>query len=291
MEQTPEAETPPATAAPILSAVRYLLRPLVRLLLHHGIGLGALVDLLKTTYVRVAEEDAFCIPGKAQTDSRISLLTGVHRKDVRRLRSASGIGAHVRHLPLGAQVVARWTGLPDYLDAAGQPRALPRRSATPDEVSFEGLVESISKDFRARVVLDEWLRLGLVRLNDEGDVLLETDAFVPGKGSEEKAYFLGHHLHDHLAAAVHNVAGGQPAFFERGVYHDCLSVESVKELTRVAELSGNRLLQSINRRATELEQVDAARGGGDRRITLGIFLYTAKGDLPAFSDESNEADA
>lgn len=287
MESTPES--PSTVPAPVLAAVRYLLRPLVRLLLHHGIGLGAFVELLKATYVQVAEEDAFRLDGKAQTDSRVSLLTGVHRKDVRRLRAMRGDAPVAeRRLPLGAQVIARWTGMPPYALPHGGARPLPRRSVRPGEHSFESLVESISKDFRARVILDEWLRLGVVRLDEHDQVVLEADAFVPDKGSEEKAYFLGHHLHDHLAAAVHNVSGAQPPFLERGVYHDCLSRESVKELARLSELSAMRLLRAINQRATELEAIDAQRGGGDQRLTLGIYVYSAPGRLPSFEDPADE---
>ena len=72
-----------------------LLRPLVRLLIRAGVTFPALSDLLRELYVNVAEHD-FALADKEQTDSRISLLTGIHRKEVRRLR---GAGAPVRSVP------------------------------------------------------------------------------------------------------------------------------------------------------------------------------------------------
>ena len=67
--------------------VARLLRPLVRLLIKSGVTFPALCDLLRELYVNVAEYD-FALPDKSQTDSRVSLLTGIHRKEVRRLRGA-----------------------------------------------------------------------------------------------------------------------------------------------------------------------------------------------------------
>jgi len=68
-----------------LRALRQLLRPLVRFLLDQQISFPVLSRLLKEVYVDVAREE-LPLEGRAQTDARLSLLTGVHRKDVRRLR-------------------------------------------------------------------------------------------------------------------------------------------------------------------------------------------------------------
>ncbi|MGB8275288.1 MAG: DUF6502 family protein, partial [Alphaproteobacteria bacterium] len=62
----------------LVAALRRLLRPLVRLLVAEGIPFMYFTNLLKGVFVDVAVEE-FRIKGKEQTDSRISLLTGVHR--------------------------------------------------------------------------------------------------------------------------------------------------------------------------------------------------------------------
>ncbi|MEM6421722.1 MAG: DUF6502 family protein, partial [Pseudomonadota bacterium] len=69
-----------------------MLRPLVRILIARGVTLPALIRLLKSVYVGVAEED-FRIDGKPVTDSRVSVITGVHRRDVRAIRSGEGEAA------------------------------------------------------------------------------------------------------------------------------------------------------------------------------------------------------
>lgn len=49
----------------------------------------------------------------------------------------------------------------------------------------------MSKDIRARSVLDEWLRLGIAHLDDQDRVRLNAEAFVPARGFEEKAFYFG----------------------------------------------------------------------------------------------------
>lgn len=88
MIQMPNSELKRMTAQQqlaLVGAVEKILRPMVRVLLTHGLTYTWLTGLLKPIFVEVAMRD-FHVPGKAQTDSRITLLTGVHRKDVKRLR-------------------------------------------------------------------------------------------------------------------------------------------------------------------------------------------------------------
>ena len=65
-------------------ALHTMLRPLVRILLRNGIAYGSFAELAKKTYVEVAFED-FAPEGKKQTVSRVSALTGLTRKEVKRL--------------------------------------------------------------------------------------------------------------------------------------------------------------------------------------------------------------
>jgi hypothetical protein len=80
---------------------------LVRLLIAKGVGLPGMIELLKDVYVSVAIHDVDS-GAKAPTDSRVSVMTGVHRKDVKRLRSAAFEDVPApRSIGIGAQVVSR----------------------------------------------------------------------------------------------------------------------------------------------------------------------------------------
>ena len=132
---------------------------------------------------------------------------------------------------LGAQLIARWTGLAEYLDKQGRPRPLPRLASDGGPLSFEGSFPNGQKGHALPGVLDEWLRLGVAtHRGGKNRVCLNVEAFIPERGFDEKAYYFGRNLHDHLAAGTHNLLGQKPPFVERSVYYDNLTPESVKLL-------------------------------------------------------------
>ena len=260
--------------APLVAALRRILRPLIRFLLSYGIRYQTFCDLAKATYIQVAE-DEFKLDSKAQTDSRISLLSGVHRRDVKRLRSESLAESSLPlQASMSAQVLAIWSGRAEYLDAEGLPLPLPRLISKGGERSFEALVRSISKDFRARVVLDEWLRQGIATLDEQDNVHLAADTFVSPQGMEEKAFYFGQNIHDHLAATVHNLSGESRPFLERCVYYNDLTAESIKEYERVARTAGMRALHTVNRHAIELQKRDAGKPDAVYRTNFGLYNFS-----------------
>ncbi|MCJ2080343.1 DUF6502 family protein [Methylobacterium sp. J-090] len=246
-----------------------LLRPLVRLCIGRGITFPGLTTLLRELYVNVAEYD-FALPGKDQTDSRVSLLTGIHRKEVNRLR---GAGAPVSVVPAvvsrTSRIVARWLADPRFTDAAGHPLALPR-VAEGEAPSFEGLVSAVTRDLRPRAVLDEWLDRGLARLDAGDRVVLAEAAYVPKGGGEPQLYYFGRNLHDHIAASVANVMGEAPRFLERAVHYDGLSRELAERLEARAREIAMEALQQANREAHAACQTDP---GGTHRWNFGLYVY------------------
>ena len=264
--------TPPPA---LLAALRHLLRPLVRLLTARGVTCPMLAELLKQLYVEVAVHD-FGLDGRPPTDSRVTLLTGVHRKDVKRLRGVAAAGAPPmpEAVALGAQLAALWTTRRDLRDRRGRPRPLPRLASQGGERSFEGLVAGISKDIRARSVLDEWLRLGVAEIDAEDRVVLRSDAFVPSRGADEKAFYFGHNLHAHLSAAAHNMQGAAPPFLERSVHYEGLCADSIARLAARGESTGMKALQSLYSEAKTLEARDRKRDQPKQRMAFGIYFWS-----------------
>jgi hypothetical protein len=271
-------EIRPGEPQPALTkAVARLLRPLLRVLIAQGITLPVLIRLLKELYVEVAEA-SFPLLEKAQTDSRINLLTGVHRKDVRALR-----GREREEDPpspvvsRNAQMISIWAGAPDYLDGRGRPRSLPRTGARP---SFESLVETISKDIRPRVVLDEWLRQGLIRVDDTDLIHLNNAAFVPREDFDDLAYYFGRNLRDHIAASGHNLSGDTPPMLERAVYYEKLTPQSIAELAAYTRKLAMQTLVTVNKKAFALARRDKGAPGASHRITFGAYFFSTADDEP-----------
>ena len=212
--------------------------------------------------------------GKRLTDSRLSLLTGVHRKDVRRLRydeesrkPTSGTAS------IGAQVIAAWLSLPEYCTRKGEPLSL-YRLANQGEPSFDTLVERVSKqDLRARSLLDEWLRLELVRVDEDNRVHLLQEAFLPGDDFDNKAYFLGHNIHDHLQASTENMMSAHPQHFDRGVFYNNLQPESVAELREFSEQKAMEQLKAVNHKARQLQRRDSGKEAAHQRFRFGAYFF------------------
>ncbi|MDE0479987.1 MAG: DUF6502 family protein [Gammaproteobacteria bacterium] len=274
---SPAAQHPPEMPpARLVDAVRRIMRPLVRLLISYQLTYPLLIRILKSVYVEVAESE-FSVDEAPLSDSRINLLTGIHRKDIKKLRNerpASGQPAAAASL--GAQLVAEWLGS-DRFAGGGEPRALPLKTTDPDVPGFDILVAEVCRqDIRPRVILDEWIQLGVARLAND-HVVLNTGAFTPEHGFDEKVFFFGKNLQDHIAAGADNLRGRESPHFDRSVYYDSLGPGSIKELKDLADELGMQALTRLNRRALALQKADSARSarnGPGYRINFGIFNYT-----------------
>ncbi len=274
----------------LLLAIRRILKPLIRLLLENDIKYNMMLEELKHVYVSVAD-DEFKIGNKPQTDSRITLLTGVHRKDVRRLRSNSlGAQPETRNLSLTSQVIGQWLRNPSYLDEHSHPMPLPRLASAGGERSFEALVATISKDFRARPVLDEWLNLGVVTLDADDCVCLDIQKFIPNQDLEEKLFYLSMNVHDHLATAVNNVDPQNAPFLERCVYYYGLTQENIDTLHEAAKEEGMQSMTALNRlamalKASQSSNAELIKTQALRRMNYGVYFHSSseviKSDLSA----------
>jgi hypothetical protein len=260
-----------------------VLAPLVRLLIANGVAYPQFVQSLKQVFLDAAREE-LAAAGKRATDSAVSLLSGLHRKDVRTMSRGDDERVERRprkSLSIAAEVFARWANDPQWLDAGGEPLSLPIR-APAGEPSFESLAASISKDFHARSVLEELVRLGVANVVGER-VRVNASSFIPQDSFAEMAYFLSHNVGSHLAAAAANLRGnrGEPAFLENSLAADQLSEESVASLHALARSQWNRTFRQMFSAASE--RFEADRTGRDEprmRIRFGTYFY-AEPDAPA----------
>lgn len=272
-----------------VKAITRLLRPLVRVLIGQGLTFPYLSNLLKTVYVDVARSE-FRVDDSEPTVSRLSVLTGLQRKDVNRIMASPAPDkAPPPSVSLAARLIGIWTGDEKFTDDTGAPRPLPRTSDDPDTLSFESLMRSISSDVRAKVILEEWERLNVVSINDAGLVTLNQDAFVPSKGFDEKAYFLGRNVSDHLATSAHNLLEEGDPLFERAVYYDRLTPDSVATLRDRAREVGMTALLDLNKDALALAEKDANDPSATYRMSLGLYYYDGPDEKLQDGDAQDDA--
>ncbi|NOQ69880.1 MAG: hypothetical protein GQ573_07225 [Gammaproteobacteria bacterium] len=273
--------------AALVKAVSMLCRPLIRLLIEKGITFPQFRELMKTLYVEVAMGD-FSLDDKKPSDSRVFVLTGVHRKDIKRIRQQGEqeTSTITSSASLSGEIIARWNSMAEFLDDKDKPRPL-LKSGKDNTAGFGQLVSSVNKDVRSRVILEEWLRLNIVRM--KGDyVVLNKSAFVTNKEFKEMAYYLGHHVHDHLASCVNNIMAEDEPMLERSVYYASLTEESVNKLNIIANKKGNELLQHLNKQAIKLYDADKNKADAIHRMRLGVYWYQAQHDSNLDTAEESE---
>ena len=258
-----------------LDRVLRVLQPLVRLLVRNGVTYTVLAAALKRLFLDAAQQE-LAQRGMATTDSAVSLLSGVHRRDVRGLtRAAAPDAAPSAPLGLAAQVVARWMNEAEFGNAQGQTRVLPK-SGGPG--SFDALVAGVSRDVRPRAVLDELLRLGVVQDTPAG-LVLEGTGFAPRQGFEEMSWLFAANLQDHAAAAVANLQD-QANFLEQAVFVDQISEASAQQLHTVSVAAWQQAFKLVMQQAQLRFDGDAPLPAAERRhrARFGVYFYSERED-------------
>jgi hypothetical protein len=272
---TPADQMPePSPAQQALAAV---LQPLARLMIDHGVQHAEVAELLKQLLVQESVA-RYGVADRGVSDTRVALLTGVHRKDVRRLRASAGAPKKPKAaMPVPSAVVARWISDPRFLNIDQSPRALARtpKAGTAGEPDFAALVAEVSRDVSARAVLDELTRLGAVELLPQGQVALVDQAFVPQGSPRELFDFLGGNVGDHLSAATHNLTPQNPVapMLDQSAFSQDLSAQQVQELHRHARQLWAGVLQKFLAAATMAEQRSQSAPEHNHRVRLGVYFY------------------
>jgi len=263
----------PNSREQVLHIAAMLLRPLIRLLTHHGVGLNDLVELSKRIYVEQAQQQ-LRREGRRVTDAALSTLTGVHRKDVKRIVEAGPLAPSGRRKrSLLDAVMALWSGDPRFIDERGAPRALERRSTAREtrQPSFEDLIEEVSKGVPPKALLDSWLQQSAVRLDEQGRVCWAALERAAGEELQSMARS-ARGAADRLEAAwaqTYGTHAGQWLFSVRG--HDLLEAD-VQALHQFARRWGRRFGDRLNKMVTAAQ----ARGkghGGTQRYSFGLHSY------------------
>jgi len=260
--------------AALFKALRRALRPLFRLFVRKGVNLQAFQELAKQLYVEAALAEEQRATGKV-TVSRLSTLTGIHRKEIKRLLEMleQPQSMEERKASISAQIVSRWLGSADTTFADGRPRPLPYQSDDEHTPSFYALVRSITQDVHPRTLLDALRTVGLLRQLEEGSIELVEAGYVPDQSWEEKLFFAGKNLGAHSETIVHNLLGEEPPQLDRAVYYYCLTPQAADHLEQWARKEALDLLTRFNREAARLQaESQSTPEAATEHVHLGAYF-------------------
>lgn len=255
-------------------AARNILRPLVRVLLRNGVPYGTFAEIARRVYADVAQTE-FALPGKRQTVSRISTITGLTRKEVTRIQAAETPlrTDHGERHNRPARVIGGWVRDKSYHDKKGRPADLPLDG---EKGSFAALVREFSGDIPSRAIADELERVGAIEMRPNGTVRLLTHAYIPRGDQVEKIAILGSDVADLIRSIDHNLTSApDETYFQRRVSYDNISREALPVLTKKLARKAQACLESLDRAlaAADRDRSPAVKGSGRVRAGVGIYYF------------------
>lgn len=240
-----------ATAEQSLAA---LIAPIARIMIENGVVLSDAIEILKTALVQSAMAD-----NPDASASHVSLRTGVHRKDIKRIERRD---PSPERAIAAARVLTRWQNDLNF-SSNGTPRPLARGG----EDGFDALVRSAKIDAAPATVLSLLIAAGNV--NDENGTLHFIHAAVVPLERAEKLRAAVATLTPHLATTVGNISGDTPQM-DQAVRYSHLSEGAVAELQELGAKLAKDMLQTMNKKANELQQAEE----GSNLFVLGAFMHS-----------------
>ncbi|MGL4576394.1 MAG: DUF6502 family protein [Burkholderiaceae bacterium] len=265
------------------AALLRLARPLVRIALRHGLPYDLFADLIKRAYVQEAQNH-FSIEGRKLSTSRVSVITGLTRKEVAKLQAepdpVDADSAQARNR--AARVLNAWVLAHEQAD--GNIAAL-----NWDE--FSQLVRTASGDMPPRAVLDELVRVGAVAREADGMLSLLKRGYMPAgdSASSAKLAIMGEHAHDLFAAMDHNMTHPpEQAFLQRRIFFDNLPADALPAVRQQVTQLGFDLQESARKIIGPADQGDEVSAPNRMRAMFGVYYYEEPVPPPAGQQEDSK---
>ncbi len=259
----------------VLDAFLLMLRPVVRILLRYGIGYREFAEVTKTAFVDVASSD-FGIRGRPTNISRVAVMTGLTRKEVRRLRDKVSEGdsaIRVKSTPL-LDVLHHWHAQPEFTDSDGRPLPLPFSGG---EKSFNDLVRRFGGDIPAGAMRTEMKSVGVIREDESGSLCVIQRTFIPDTDHENLVTLLVHSAYPLLSNIEHNTSPDRDndRWAHRVAFTQSLRSRDTKQLRRIAKDRIADFSETIDDIliAYESLQDDREKEDDNNVVSVGIFYF------------------
>ena len=260
----------------LLAGFRRVMRPLVRILLRHGISFGEFAEVLKAVYVEVAGQD-FALPVGRQSQSRIAIITGLTRKEVSRVVIAldRDVIADASNLNRVGRVLTGWHQDPDFTGPYGMPYELVFES-TAGKRSFTDLVRRYSGDMPPRAMLDELKRVGAADETAGGQVRVLARSYLPSKTDPATLDFMALALTDLAETLDHNLdAMPNEKLFERRVWTPAgIPSEAIGEFRVLAGDRGQQFLELLDDWLSKRESAAiTAQAKNKKQVGVAVYMF------------------
>lgn len=268
----------------IYAAVRKLLAPAVRMMLRNGMTYREFADLGKNLFVEVASED-FGLRGRPTNVSRISLLTGLDRKEIKRIKDLlqehNPVNQAQRKQDRMTRLLSAWHQDKEFTTKSGHPRVLPREGETS---SFASLVRRYGGDVPVGALLKELQRAAVVEEQNKGIKVLKRE-FIPDRTDPQALLRAGSVLHDLGETLFHNLYLGDgekvPLRFERRASNRRIDPKALKAFHKLIDSEGQAFLENIDAWLSAHELPAHESKAQSLRLGVGTYMFQELESAPS----------
>ncbi len=251
-----------------------LLTPLVTFCLRRGVGVRDFENVVRKVYVRVARDELLRAGGTPST-SRLSVITGIYRKDVDRILDEKD-PVPSDSVSIFTRVIGQWEQSARFRTGNGRPRRL---TCEGEESEFYRLVRSVSKNYHPSTVLSEMVRNGVVETSPRGASLIRRTVVVGG--SEGEIYDIVARTVEHLLNCTEENISFTDGIgnLQHNTEFDNLSSKDLPRVKRWVLEEGRNFHKKLRNYLSRFDQditpstiPGENRGGG--KIFIGTFSLT-----------------
>lgn len=256
-----------------------ILKPLIRILLRNGIAYGTFADISRKIYVDSGFEEAKR-QGQKQTVSNISILTGINRKEVKRLKESLvfDTNSSLKKFNRIVRVLAGWQHDEEYLDSDHEPKDLYLEG---ESGSFTSLVKKYSGDMPVVAMLNALIDSGNIKVIDNGNIQLVNFNYLPATDSDEKLNILGIDTAEFIQSIDHNINHPEDLWFQRKASNTSVSISALPKIKQRINKKAQQLLEDIDADFSENETEDE-----DESCAVSIGIYFSRKNSHPEEDQS-----
>ncbi|MBT8131939.1 MAG: hypothetical protein KJO35_06700, partial [Gammaproteobacteria bacterium] len=258
----------------VLQACRSMLRPIVRMLLKSGVVHRVFINLSREVYIDVARKE-FGLRGRPTSISRTALLTGLARKEVRRIMNIIDSDDTMEYEPGNqdrlSRVLSGWHQDKDYLTREGQPLAIPANGPTP---SFADLKSRYGGDVPSVAILRELVSCGNVEKTDNLYRPVKRN-YAPNPADPKHLLRAGSVMEDVGTTVMRNLyrKDDSEKWLERRASNQNIPVSLVPAFRKMLDTEGQAFLENIDDWLSQHED----SSDDEETVRVGLGMYIIKG--------------
>lgn len=254
------------------NTLRRILQAIIRTLLRNGMSYGEFDQIARKSFVDVAFRD-FSPAKKKQTVSNVAILTGLNRKEVKKLHeldgsSEAGEGKQYNRV---VRVLGGWINDSRFLRKDGNPRDLDYDG----ENSFSELVRQYSGDMPVAAMQKVLTGSGNIKFTEGNKLRLLSHAYLPADDPVEKLTILGTDAGQLIETIDYNLTAPEEELrFQRKASNPQVSAESIPEIKQFLQRKGQAFLEEVDLYLTQHETSDDS----GVELSVSVFYHESDGE-------------